>query len=74
MKKLGLFVGGAMLIALFLTWMAVKGTAPVQAVIQPQPILGWVGWALAWLCVFGGAALIAKALTSAAPTEDPDEH
>lgn len=34
MKKLGLILSGALLIALFLVWMAVKGTEPVQAILQ----------------------------------------
>ncbi|MGN7968802.1 hypothetical protein [Microbacterium sp. 22296] len=59
-KKLGLTVSGIVLIGLFLAWMLLKGTSAVQAWIDPNPLLGFVAWGIAWLCVLGGAALLAR--------------
>lgn len=59
-KKLGLAIGGIILIGLFLAWMLVKGTSTVQAWIDPNPSLGFVAWGVAWLCVLGGAAMLAR--------------
>ncbi|MEV8266218.1 hypothetical protein [Microbacterium sp. NPDC076911] len=59
-KQLGLVLGGSALIALFLAWMLLKGTSAVQAWIDPNPLLGLVAWGIAWLCLLGGAALIAR--------------
>lgn len=59
-KKVGFVLAGGALVALFLAWMLFKGTDAVRAWIDPNPWLGFVAWGLAWLCVLGGAALIAR--------------
>jgi hypothetical protein len=67
-KKLGLVLSGSVLIGLFLAWMLLKGTSTVRAWIDPNPLLGLLAWGLAWLCVLGGAALIARVVFR----RDPD--
>lgn len=59
-KKIGLVLTGSALIGLFLAWMLLKGTNAVQAWTAPNPWLGVLAWGLAWLCVLGGATLIAR--------------
>lgn len=66
-KKLGLVLAGSALIALFLAWMLFKGTSAVQAWFEPNPWLGFVAWGLAWLCVLGGASLIARVIFGTEP-------
>ncbi|MDQ1137552.1 hypothetical protein QE410_002351 [Microbacterium sp. SORGH_AS 1204] len=58
-KRLGGAVVGILLVGIFLAWMLLKGTSAVQAWIDPNPVLGFVAWGVAWLCVLGGAALLA---------------
>ena len=60
-------VSGSVLIGLFLAWMLAKGTDAVQSWTDPNPMLGLVAWGVAWLCILGGAALIARALYRRAP-------
>mgnify|MGYP003420724398 len=66
-QQLGLILGGSGLIAVFLAWMLFKGTSVVRAWLDPNPLLGFVAWGIAWLCVLGGAALIARAVFRGAP-------
>lgn len=61
-KKLGLAVSGVILIGLFLAWMLLKGTSAVQAWIGPNPLLGFVAWGIAWVCVLSGATLLTRVL------------
>ncbi|MDN3495820.1 hypothetical protein QL996_07770 [Planococcus sp. APC 4015] len=66
-KKLGLAISGIVLIGVFLAWMLLKGTSAVQAWIDPNPLLGFVAWGIAWLCVLSGAALLARVVFSREP-------
>lgn len=59
-KKIGLAFSGTVLIGVFLAWMLFKGTGAVQAWIDPNPLLGFDAWGIAWICVTGGAALLAR--------------
>jgi hypothetical protein len=59
-KKTGLAVSGIVLIGIFLAWMLLKGTSAVHAWTDPNPLLGFVAWGIAWLCALGGAALLAR--------------
>ncbi|RKT37066.1 hypothetical protein DEU34_1605 [Microbacterium sp. AG1240] len=61
-KQLALAVSGIVLIGVFLAWMLLKGTSAVQAWIDPNPVLGFAAWGMAWLCVVGGAALLARVI------------
>lgn len=61
-RKLGLLIGGTVLIGLFLAWMLFKGTDAVRSFTDANQLLGLVAWGVAWLCVLGGAALVARAL------------
>ena len=72
MKNLGLVVSGGVLLLLFLSWMLFKGTDPVREITQSAPVLGWVGWGLAWACGLGGAALIARVITRRKPARPDD--
>ncbi|MCJ1706539.1 hypothetical protein [Microbacterium sp. VKM Ac-2923] len=73
-KRLGLAVGGIVLVGVFLAWMLLKGTSAVQAWIDPNPLLGFVGWGIAWLCALGGAALLARVVfrRDSDSTAEPD--
>lgn len=71
-RKLALLVGGTVLIGLFLAWMLVKGTSPVQSWTDANQVLGLVAWGVAWLCVLGGAALVARALFHRPPDSVSD--
>lgn len=71
-KKLGLAIGGIVLIGLFLAWMLLKGTSTVQVWIDPNPSLGFVAWGIAWLCVLGGATMLARAVFRQEPSSVDD--
>ncbi|MCT9821022.1 hypothetical protein N3K63_12105 [Microbacterium sp. W1N] len=60
-NKIGLVLSGSVLIAFFLTWMLVKGTPDVRAWVDSHQLLGFAALGVAWLCLLGGAALIARA-------------
>lgn len=62
MKRIALLVSGVLLELVFLAWMLFKGTESIRALTETNPVLGWTGWALAWACGLGGAALLARAL------------
>lgn len=72
-KKLGLAVSGVVLIGVFLAWMLLEGTSGVQAWIDPSPLLGFVAWGIAWLCLLGGAALVARVVFRK-DSDQPVEH
>ncbi|MDQ1121726.1 hypothetical protein [Microbacterium trichothecenolyticum] len=74
-KKLRGAVSGILLVGVFLAWMLLKGTSAVQAWIDPNPLLGFAAWGVAWLCVLGGAALLARVFFRQDPTSagEPDE-
>lgn len=61
-KKLGLVLGGIALVGVFLAWMLLKGTSAARLWLDPNPLLGFVALGVAWLCLVGGAALLARAL------------
>ncbi|WP_434811514.1 hypothetical protein [Microbacterium sp. bgisy189] len=71
-KNLGLILGGCALIGVFLAWMLFKGTSAIQAWLAPNPLLGPVALGIAWLCLLGGAALIARVIVRRRP-EPTDE-
>lgn len=71
-KKIGLALSGILLIGLFPAWMLFKGTSAIQAWIDPNPLLGFVAWGIAWLCVLGGAALLARVVFRREP--DPADE
>jgi len=62
MKKIGLVLGGAALIGLFLVWMLLKGTAEVRSWTEARDLAGPAALGLAWLCLLGGCALIVRAV------------
>lgn len=72
-RKLGLMVGGIALIGIFLAWMLVKGTDPVRSSTDANQLLGLAAWGVAWLCVLGGAALVARAILLK-PTGSPGDR
>lgn len=71
-QKLGLILGGSLLIAVFLAWMLLKGTDAVQTWLDTNSLLGFGAWGIAWLCALGGAALIARAVFRGDP--DPSSE
>ncbi|WP_226533130.1 hypothetical protein [Microbacterium paraoxydans] len=73
-KKLGLTVSGIVLVGIFLAWMLLKGASAVQAWIDPNPLLGFVAWGVAWLCLLGGATLLARVVfrPDSNPAGEPD--
>ena len=62
MKKIGVLAAGAVLIAVFLARMLFKGAEPARAWLGGDALLGYVAMGVAWLCLLGGVALLAKAL------------
>lgn len=60
-RRLGLLFSGIVLIMVFLAWMLFKGIDAVQSWIDASGVLGLAAWGVAWLCLLGGAALVARA-------------
>lgn len=66
-KNLGLVLGGCALVGVFLAWMLLKGTSQFQMWLDSTPLLGAVGLGIAWLCLLGGASLIARVVFRPGP-------
>jgi cobalamin biosynthesis protein CobD/CbiB len=51
---------GVVLVLVFLGWLLIRQ----HEALSMDNLLGWVVWALAWACLFGGASLLARATVS----------
>lgn len=69
MRKVGVNAGkriaqgalGVLLVLVFFGWLLIRQTEAFQDHIGMSRLLGWGTWALAWVCLLGGASLLARA-------------
>lgn len=55
-KRIALGVLGVLLVLVFFGWLLVRQ----QEHLGMDSLLGWGAWALAWVCLLGGASLLAR--------------
>lgn len=67
MKRLSQVIAGSVLVIVFLAWLVFRFCAPVREFVGMETPLGWVAAGLATACLFGGVALLARAIFAANP-------
>lgn len=63
-KRVVASITGILLIALFFSWVFLKGKDSVRAQFEAQPVLGLAGHVLAWGALLAGTWLLAQVFTS----------
>lgn len=60
MKRIGLIAAGVTLIALFFVWLYVRHVSPAADYLATNGTIAFIAWGVAWLCMLGGAAVLAR--------------